>query len=389
MRILLALHHRIGPDAGAPRVVYRLREELAKLGHQVASYSFEDLPAGVPEKAKPLLFPAFLARHLARHGRDYDVVDASTGDGWLAYRGAPRAGTPLRVTHSHGLEHLFAAAERAEAARRGERAGWRKTAYRYGWRLAEVRRSLTRADLCLMLNQGEARFLTDTLGIARGRVEVVKNAVEDAVLAAPLTPPDADAGVTVVQVGSYIRRKGVGYTAQAMARLMARHPTLRLRFLGTLAPPEAVLADYPAELHPRIAITPRYPNGTLPELLAGAAIQIMPSLFEGSPVAKLEGMARGLVPVVSDDPGTCVQIVDGENGLVVPVADADALAAAIERLLADPALRDRLRERAIGTARGTSWAAVAAARIDSYARGIERRDAALRAPARAGRLARG
>jgi glycosyltransferase involved in cell wall biosynthesis len=384
MRILLGLHHYIGPDAGAPRVVYRLREELAALGHHVESYSFDDLK-GVPDKAKPFVFPAYFAANLARRRRDFDVVDASCGDGWIAYRGRGHGG-PLRVTHSHGLEHLYARSEKSELARHGRTVPRRKSLYRYGWRLAEVGRSLRGSDLCLMLNDGEARFLTETLGIARARVEVVKNAVEDAVLSAPLVMPPGEP-IVVAQVGAYIARKGVAYTAAAMAPLMARHPTLRLRFLGTGAPREAVLADYPAALHDRIEVTPRYPNGSLPQLLEGAAIQIMPSLFEGSPVAKLEGMARGLVPVVSDDAGTSVQIVDGENGLIVPVADAAALGAAVERLVIDPALRGRLRESALVTARGTNWAAVAASRIESYARALDRRDGAI-ATARPGGLVR-
>lgn len=84
----------------------------------------------------------------------------------------------------------------------------------------------------------------------------------------------------------------------------------------------------------------------IPELLAGCDVFVLPSLFEGLPLAVLEAMAAGR-PVVASDIGGIDEIVIPEmTGLLVPPRDAGALAAAVRRLLDDPGLGHRLGEQA-------------------------------------------
>jgi glycosyltransferase involved in cell wall biosynthesis len=80
----------------------------------------------------------------------------------------------------------------------------------------------------------------------------------------------------------------------------------------------------------------------VPRLLADADVCVLSSRSEGAPLSVLEAMAAGL-PVVASAVGGVPEIVaDGDTGLLVPPGDAAALAAALERLLADAALRRRL-----------------------------------------------
>jgi glycosyltransferase involved in cell wall biosynthesis len=78
------------------------------------------------------------------------------------------------------------------------------------------------------------------------------------------------------------------------------------------------------------------------DLLAQAQGFVLPSLAEGLPMALLEAMAAGLPAVVSAAGAMPEVVRDGRDGLVVPVADAAALAAALDRLAGDASLRGHL-----------------------------------------------
>ncbi len=74
-------------------------------------------------------------------------------------------------------------------------------------------------------------------------------------------------------------------------------------------------------------------------VMAAADIFALPSYFEGLPVSVMEAMLCALPVVASDIPGVREQVVDGVTGLLVPTHAVAPLAAALARLVADPALR--------------------------------------------------
>jgi glycosyltransferase involved in cell wall biosynthesis len=73
--------------------------------------------------------------------------------------------------------------------------------------------------------------------------------------------------------------------------------------------------------------------------LSQASVYVLPSYREGTPRTVLEAMATGRAVITSDAPGCRETVRDGETGLLVPVRDVAATAAAMERLSADSALR--------------------------------------------------
>jgi glycosyltransferase involved in cell wall biosynthesis len=81
-------------------------------------------------------------------------------------------------------------------------------------------------------------------------------------------------------------------------------------------------------------------------LLADLDIAVLPTWgrwrMEGCPVALIEALAAGRACVATDIPGSRDLVTDGHDGLLVPPEDPAALADALERLAADPALRNRL-----------------------------------------------
>src|SRR5690606_18057296 len=85
-------------------------------------------------------------------------------------------------------------------------------------------------------------------------------------------------------------------------------------------------------------------------LVAGADVCVMPSIWQDAlPLAVMQPMALGLPVIASDVGGIPEMIADGDSGLLVPPGDVQALAAALERLLLDGALRSRLGASARAT----------------------------------------
>jgi glycosyltransferase involved in cell wall biosynthesis len=80
----------------------------------------------------------------------------------------------------------------------------------------------------------------------------------------------------------------------------------------------------------------------VPELLAAADLLVLPSLYEGLPISLLEAMAAERPIVATAIGGTIEAVAHEVNGLLVPPRDPAALAAAIRRVRADPALAQRL-----------------------------------------------
>jgi glycosyltransferase involved in cell wall biosynthesis len=153
-----------------------------------------------------------------------------------------------------------------------------------------------------------------------------------------LAPDD----VVVIMVTRVIRSKGVLDLLAAARALRASHPRLRFVLVGADEPgsmdrlSEAELASLRREL------AWLGPRDDVPALLAASDLMAFPSGYgEGIPRVLLEAAALALPIVTTDAPG-CREVVEpGVTGLLVPIGDAQALAAAVARLADDPALRQR------------------------------------------------
>ncbi len=159
-------------------------------------------------------------------------------------------------------------------------------------------------------------------------------------------------GVPLVAVlGRLDEGKGVEYFLEAAALLTTSHPDARFLVVGDLAirgpgkhPHRLRLERYALELGlgGRLVFTGF--RSDVPAILAEVTVSVLSSLSEGLSNTLLESMAAR-VPVVATAVGGNPELVeDGVTGLLVPPRDARALAAAIARLLDDPALARRLGE---------------------------------------------
>jgi glycosyltransferase involved in cell wall biosynthesis len=139
----------------------------------------------------------------------------------------------------------------------------------------------------------------------------------------------------VLFVGKLSPGKGAADFLAAGARVHATHPDALFVLVGDGSVP---VPDAPWVRH----LGP-LPNPDVLALYAGAAAVAVPSVIpDALSRVVLEAMAARRAVVGTAVGGTPELIVDGESGLLVPRADPGALAAAIERLLDDPALAARL-----------------------------------------------
>ena len=80
----------------------------------------------------------------------------------------------------------------------------------------------------------------------------------------------------------------------------------------------------------------------MPEVYHQAHVVCLPSYREGLPKVLLEAAACGRPIVATDVPGCREVVIDGENGLLVPVKDVDALADALKKLIEHPEMRKQM-----------------------------------------------
>ncbi len=190
----------------------------------------------------------------------------------------------------------------------------------------------------------DMRRTVEALGAPPAKILVNRPAVPVSELA-PLRRParDHDGPLRVLAVGRLHWKKAHDTALRAVAELARRGVDVELRIVGD-GPERAhltFLVDQ-LDLADRVTLLGTRTSAEVREELDATDVLLLPSLSEGISNAVLEAMAAGR-PVLTTDCGGMREVVDdGVDGLVVPIADVDAVADALERLAADPDLRTRL-----------------------------------------------
>ena len=187
------------------------------------------------------------------------------------------------------------------------------------------------------------------LHVPGGRLVVARNAIR-----VPGAPPTADAALRAALVDGrpdYVvitparlhAQKGHTYLLQAAAQV----PDATFVFAGD-GPLRMALEAEARHLGVATRCVFLGQRSDVPALLAAADLFVLPSLYEGLPVSVLEAMAAGRPVVATAIGGTDEAVTSEETGLLVAPRDPAALASAIRRLQADPALARRLAAAARG-----------------------------------------
>ncbi len=327
-----------GPG-GAEVVVREMARELRRKGHRV-------LPIG-PEKGQ-----GWLGEQLRADGFETHTFQLR---GMLDWRYARRLAAWMReqgvdVMHGHEFDGaLYGTAAARLSGRASVVTMHGNQGMTAAWRRRLILRWTFRAcDAVVAVSDQTKQQLDADLRLRPGVVSVIHNGM-------PLRTGDAapvrrelgvrEGELLLLCVGSLVPRKGHITLLRALARLESQGLRVpwRLAIVGGGGGPErpaieAFIAEH--GMADRVHVL-TYRND-IPDLQAAADVFLMPSLWEGFPLAILEAMLAGTPVVASDVCGIPEAIVAGEHGLLVPPGDVDALAAALRSMLTDDVLREGL-----------------------------------------------
>ncbi|HEY0582177.1 MAG TPA: glycogen synthase, partial [Chloroflexota bacterium] len=339
-------------------------------------------PSGMtaPDYLKPVF--GAMGRNVAMAGTnvDADVVHCHT---WYSHLGGiliqKGYDIPLALT-VHSLEPLRP---------------WKREQLRGGYDLSVwvEQTALTMADAVIAVSKGTREDVLRVSNVRPERVHVIYNGI-DTNLYRPVAATDAlerygvdPSKPIVLFVGRITRQKGIIHLVRAIASvdpqaqvvLCAGAPDTK----EIAAEMEQAVAEAQRQRGNVIWIQEMLPREAIIQFYSHATVFVCPSIYEPFGIINLEAMACGTPVVASAVGGIPEVVVDGETGLLVrveqqteaPFEPLDAakfsadLAAAINRLLADPALRERMaragRER---VEREFAWPAIARQTADLYAR---------------------
>ncbi len=207
-------------------------------------------------------------------------------------------------------------------------------------------------DLSLTVSRGVRDYLIAQCALDPAKLRVVPNGVDLARLRPrrPRTEVRRELGLAseprVVGLVARLDHWGKGHKEffTALSTLKDRYPIEALIIGGGRR--EGEMRQLAAEMGLAGRVYFLGPRDDVPDLLAALDIFVLPSHSEGVSLALLEAMAAGL-PVIATAVGGLPEVVtDGENGLLIPPQDPEALAQALARLLADPDLAKKLGESA-------------------------------------------
>lgn len=190
------------------------------------------------------------------------------------------------------------------------------------------------------------------------RVRVIPNGVETEEFARA-EPARLPQGRKVLFVNRLDPRKGFATMVDAFRRLATTHQDLVLVVAGD-GPDRGALRRLSPPLRGRVIMLGNVPHDRLPSFHAACDVFCAPATGrESFGIVLIEALAAGLPVVASDIPGYREVVRDGVDGLLTPARDAQAVAAAVARILEDAELSKRLSEAGLETANRYSWDTVA------------------------------
>ncbi len=261
-----------------------------------------------------------------------------------AFLWSPTNTGPLGVTRQAVTIHDLSVLEHPE---------WFNSNFRL-WYTFLLPRLAHRARIVLTVSEHSRRSILRRLKLPDEKVVVVHDGVNMEQFhpcdPAPVRAKYGLGGRYILFVGSLDPRKNLDRLLQSLMLLSDIH-NLELVIVGSGSSIfRPVSVSRPKR---RTRLLGYVPDEDLPGLYSGAALFILPSLFEGFGLSVLEAMACG-TPVISSYAGALPEVV-GDAALQIDPTSVEGMAEAMRTLLSQDSLRDELRQKGLERACLFSW----------------------------------
>lgn len=341
MRVLL--HTPLKPPdspipSGDREMARGLARLLRRLGHRLVMPSLSRVASGVPQPEAHLALERRARQQAARLIARWRALPAGHPerfDLWLTYHCYYRKPDWLGPIVSRALNIPYVLVEASHAARRAQ------GPTRLGHRAVE--RALAAADLVLTVNPRDLAGVRARLRPGARQVRLPPFIDTAPFQARPQAPPQVPGDPPILlSVGMMrTRDKLESYKVLAQAFALLKDRSWRALLVGD-GPARGDVEALMAPLGDRVRFAGALPHADLPALYAKADLYLWPAINEAYGMAFLEAQAAGLPVVAGRTGGVPAVVADGVTGLLTPIGDAAAFAAAVAQLLDQPAERARL-----------------------------------------------
>lgn len=308
---------------------------------------------------EPYSFGLRVVKYLRQHGHEYDLVhdNQSLCSGLLKLQAM---GLPVVTTVHHPITSDL------QIALNASHRWWERLLIRRWHSFLRMQtRVVRRLKHVITVSDCSRTDIAKAFAINRDAIALIYNGIDTEVFKPCPQVPRAERRL-IATASADQPLKGLHFLLKAFVILRKEFPDLRLLVIGKPKPggkTEKLIRRL--HLGEELQFERGISTQALVERYAGSTLAVVPSIYEGFGLPAGEAMACG-VPVVSTDGGALPEVV-GDAGVIVPTADAEALAAAIAALLNNPFQRAELaqrgRERILAK---FSWRVVAHTLTDYY-----------------------
>lgn len=348
--VLVTSHHFVNPNSGAFIADYMMQEEYSK-NYKVTFLNYSSLKVKDPRFAR-IIFPFFiLGRVILQkfNSNPFTVVHANTSDAALLLL-TPLANNLKIITQSHGLESFHSEILALKYT------GYHKLIKKL-WSDPLLRISLRKPHLVVTINSGEAEWMKVNYPhtrVIRSSVGIEKNAIST------FMQKEVNIG-TGIYFGRFdLHTKGLDFLIEQVRDLVQRKIIDRFIFAGVAEDGKRFIEKKLNSIIDQITIFPQYNRRELKSILDECHFFVISSRTEGGPIALLEGMSHGVIPISSRIPFAEEILIPKFSNLIFDLNSPNSF----EESLKFAKENNLDRTELISIAQSYSWDSVLAKRIN-------------------------